>query len=79
MGMITDFREGGKEVGKERGTERQRHRCERETTICCLLQVPWEGIKPLNLLVHRAVLQPTEPPSQGLFYTFALEPGRGST
>ena len=57
--------------------EREKHRCERQTSIACLPYAPWRGIKTqpksvpwpgnqtCNLLVYGMMLQPTEPPSQG--------------
>ena len=72
--LILEREEG---VGRERERERE-HRCERETSIGCLLYVPWLGIEPTtqacaltgnrihNLMVYGMVFQPNEPSSQGI-------------
>ena len=69
----------------ERGREKKKHRCERETSISCLPYAPQPGIKPTtkvcalsgdgthNLLVCETMLQLTEPPGQGLVFSFLIE------
>ena len=61
----------------EREREREKHCCERETSIGCLSYAPQPGMEPAtqvcgltenrthSLLVCRPMLQPTEPRSQG--------------
>ena len=72
-----------RKVGRKR--ERVKHRCERETSIGCLPYVlpPWMEFAtevyaltrkgPCNLLVSGMMLQPTEPPGQGMCYPIINE------
>ena len=75
--FFTDFR--------EKGREKEKHGCERETSIICFLYSYQPRIKPItsvyalarnqihNLLVYGMVLQLTEPPSQEPSYFFKYE------
>ena len=46
--MFIDLRETGREKEREGEGEREKHweRCERETSMGCLLDTPWPGIEP---------------------------------
>ena len=68
------LRERKREKEKE---SKEKHPCERQTSICCLLPGPRMGIEPAtqtcaltrkrthDLLVYRTMLYPTEPNGQG--------------
>ena len=79
--MFIDFRERGKgRQGVGVGREREKHGCERETSIASCMHPSWgpypqpryvprPGIKPTDFSVCGMTLQPTEPPSQGIWLT----------
>ena len=58
--MFTDFAERE----RERVGEREKHQCQRETSLGCLSYLPQPGIEPETFGLW-TMLQPTEPPSQG--------------
>ena len=76
--MLIDLREKGWE-GEEEG---EKHQCERETSVGCLLHVSLPGIKPAtqiyaqtgnetyDLLVYGRMLPPTEPRQLGWCHYF---------
>ena len=65
--MFIDCRERG------RGREREKHGCEKRTSIGCLLYVPRPWNEPSILLVHGTMPQPTEHPARAEFVKFKCD------
>ena len=53
----------------EKGEKREKHQCERETTVTCLPCVPWQGTEPTTSLLY-GDSAPTNWVTQGPIYIF---------